>query len=51
MSRHFVIEIDVALPGEDDELEEGLLASLREGVTQLPESQQLDVSVGEPRRI
>lgn len=52
MSRHFEIRTVVALPGEDDQREEGLLAILHDNIRELGfmfEAIQVDVSEPEQK--
>ncbi len=52
MSRHFEIRAVVALPGEDDDHEEGLLAIVHENMRELGYLfEGVQVEVSEPQRI
>lgn len=50
MSRHFRIDVQVALPGEDDQKEEDCLALFHENIRELGIHFGLEVTVGEPER-
>lgn len=50
MSRHFVVEIRVALPGENDDEEEKALNDLLVAIGNLPEYRALSASMEPPRQ-
>ena len=52
MSRHFEIRAVVALPGDDDEHEEGMMAIFYENIRELGQLfESVQVSVSEPQQI